>query len=290
MTLHVQDWIAHKLLHRPYQLHCRFDVGQGQTVVFLHGIGGSGENWRHVESLLRGYPVRAIALDLLGFGRSVKPTDDWVMYSAADHARAVIATLEKLGVKGPISIVGHSMGCFVAVEVATLKKGYVKELLLYEPPFYVGLPNKNSYKLRLATYFKIYESFTETPPKALKYFSKAQRLFRTGDGFDVNEDNWIPFQRSVRNTIMKQTALDDLKRLKVPTQILYGRYDHLVFNDKDNVLFQNSDAPVEVAELSALHGVSKRASKEIVRRLLPKLGIDIDAVNDARYVRDTTLH
>lgn len=126
MTLHVQDWIAHKLLHRPYQLHCRFDVGQGQTAVFLHGIGGSGENWRHVESLLRGYPVRAIALDLLGFGRSVKPTDDWVMYSAADHARAVIATLEKLGVKGPISIVGHSMGCFVAVEVATLKKATSK--------------------------------------------------------------------------------------------------------------------------------------------------------------------
>ncbi len=269
----INDWLAHTVLRQPYQLYCRTDQGDGKTVVLLHGIGGSGENWQYVEKLLHEYPLRVISLDLLGCGDSPKPTEGWVTYSATDHARSVLVTLERLGVKGPVSIVGHSMGCFIAIEVATLKKGFVDNLLLYEPPFYVGLPDKNSYRLRLATYFKIYERFTEKPPAALKYFATAQRLFRTGGGFQLTEENWIPFQRTIRNTIMNQTALNDLKQLNVPTQILYGRYDHLVFNDKKNTFFEDSTAPVEVAELSSMHGISRRASKEIVKHLLAKIDV-----------------
>lgn len=40
--------------------------------------------------------------------------------------------------------------------------------------------------------------------------------------FELTDEHWIPFERSLRNAIMQQTALDDLKRLTTSAQIVYA--------------------------------------------------------------------
>src|SRR4029450_6998185 len=110
-----KDFLWHKLLRRPYQLAVR-DSGQGEVVVMLHGLAASGATWQKVADLL-GDSVRVIRPDLLGFGDSPRP--DWTNYTVQDPARAVIATLKKRGVKKPVTIVGHSMGCLIAAHIAT---------------------------------------------------------------------------------------------------------------------------------------------------------------------------
>jgi pimeloyl-ACP methyl ester carboxylesterase len=164
------------------------------------------------------------------------------------------------------------MGCFVAVEVATMRPDLANSLLLYEPPFYVGLPNKSTYKIRLAAYFRLYRAVAKQPPYGFKRFVAVQRLIKRLTGFSLPEDSWIPFQRSIQNTILQQTALDDLKKLSVPTKILYGRFDQLVFNDKNNAFFEGSALPIEVGQLPEAHAISQRASKAIAEYIITKTG------------------
>ncbi|HVX47908.1 MAG TPA: alpha/beta fold hydrolase, partial [Candidatus Saccharimonadales bacterium] len=96
----VLDRIWHQWLRRPYHLAKPLDSGSGQPVILLHGIGRTGQTWRHVTELLAGQPYRLVAFDLLGFGASPKP--DWSNYDIDDHARAVIASISGLRPDRPV--------------------------------------------------------------------------------------------------------------------------------------------------------------------------------------------
>jgi pimeloyl-ACP methyl ester carboxylesterase len=265
-----RNWFIHKFLRVPYQLFCRLDQGKGQTVVLLHGIGSSAHTWDTLARELEGEPVRVMTFDLLGFGGSPKPTDSWVTYSAQDQARAVIQALKRRRVKGPVTLVGHSMGCFVAVEVAALRPKMVRSLILYEPPFYVGLPPKNAYRLRLRAYFALFNAVLRRPVDDPGGFRRIQRLVSKRFGFELTDATWTAFERSLRNAIMQQTAVEDLRKLTMPVKILYGRFDEWVVNDKQNVLFENANGgQVSVAQVAAQHHVSPKASRmlaELIRQ------------------------
>jgi len=265
------DWLSHRLLGRSYVLHTRVDAGAGRPVVLLHGIASSGESWRHVVRQLMGAPARLVVLDLLGFGASPKPKDKWVNYDVTDHARAVIRTLSRLRLGEPALLVGHSMGCFVAVEVATLRPDMVDRLILFEPPFYVGLPDTNKYKLRLAAYFSLYRAIIKRQPSGTKRFAAAKKLIARISGFEIAPENWVPFQRSMKNTILKQTALNDIKKLQLPIQIVYGKFDQVVINDKKKVFLGTGAPHVTAMDTPGLHGISPRASKVLARLILQTL-------------------
>jgi len=88
-------------------------VGQGETLVILHGLMGSSENWRRVAAALadRG---RVVCLDLPNHGRSPHvPAFD--LRSTADD---VAETLDALGVDKAI-VLGHSLGGKVAMQMAS---------------------------------------------------------------------------------------------------------------------------------------------------------------------------
>jgi len=268
--------LVHKFLKQPYLLHCRMDEGKGMPVLFLHGIGSSGDTWLNVALELKGAPVRLLVFDLLGFGNSPKPIDPWVSYSAEDQARSVIRTLRQRRVHGPVMVVGHSMGCFVAVEVASLRPRMVRSLLLYEPPFYVGLPPKSAYRLRLKAYFALFNAILKRPTDDPDHYRRIQRLVSRSFGFELTDENWIPFERSLRNDIMQQTTLEDLKRLDTPTQIVYGRFDKWVINDKKNLFFNGESEHVTAAQVPSQHHVSERAGRVIAELVRAEAGAPVE--------------
>ena len=104
------------------------DIGEGhQTVLFIHGLGGSWQNW--LENLPRAAEsCRAIALDLPGFGRSEMPSDP---ISITGFAATVDAFCEALGL-GPVVLVGNSMGGFTAAEVAIQHAERVELMVLVD--------------------------------------------------------------------------------------------------------------------------------------------------------------
>jgi pimeloyl-ACP methyl ester carboxylesterase len=101
-------------------------LGSGPPVVFVHGLGGSWQNW--LENLVpvaeAGY--QAVAMDLPGFGRSEMTAEK---ISISGYGRFVDALCDELGL-GPVCIVGNSMGGFTGAEVAIKYPARVEQLVL----------------------------------------------------------------------------------------------------------------------------------------------------------------
>src|SRR5687768_11255122 len=124
--MQIVDTFIHRFLQRPYRLAKTNDLGEGQPVVFLHGIASSSKVWEPLLQI-RDQSLRFITFDLLGFGASPKP--QWPSYTVEQHARAVIASLKKARLKQPVVLVGHSMGCLIAAHIAYQNPGIVKRLI-----------------------------------------------------------------------------------------------------------------------------------------------------------------
>jgi pimeloyl-ACP methyl ester carboxylesterase len=120
------DWRQH--LHRvslPGAEVNYVDVGEGEPILFIHGISGCWQNWlENLPHLSRGR--RAIALDLPGFGASPMPS--WPIDIPA-YGRLIHDFCEKLGIESA-TVVGNSMGGFVAVEAATTIPSRFSRLVL----------------------------------------------------------------------------------------------------------------------------------------------------------------
>ncbi|HEY5442119.1 MAG TPA: alpha/beta hydrolase [Candidatus Saccharimonadales bacterium] len=270
MSSRLFDRFWHRRLGRPYYLARPIDQGQGPPVILLHGIGRTGQTWQRVVDGLSPLPCRLVAFDLLGFGASPKP--DWPEYNIDDHARAVIATLEKLPPLGPAVLVGHSMGCLVAVRVARLRPDLVKHLVLYEMPLYEGLPEKRRYRLRLNLYSRFYRHIIRYQPTFDAQTARlTERLAQRIAGFEVTPETWQPFVKSLEHTIMQQTAPDDIKHLQAPMDVIYGTLDILVIRGKPNQIFGDDAGNITAHTIRERHVISERASRFLVERVTAAL-------------------
>ncbi len=89
------------------------EMGQGPTLLLLHGTGASTHSWRDLLPLLaRDFHV--IAPDLPGHGFTEAPERDRLSLPAM--ARGLTSLLGKLGVE-PEGIVGHSAGAAIAMQM-----------------------------------------------------------------------------------------------------------------------------------------------------------------------------
>jgi pimeloyl-ACP methyl ester carboxylesterase len=264
-----QFW--HKNLGRPFTLTKVVDQGMGPTVILLHGLGVDTHIWKNVIALAGQENIRIVGYDLLGFGKSPKP--DWIEYDIDDHVKPLIRSLEKLDAKKPFIIVGHSMGCLIALRLARVRPDLVKHLVLYEMPLYDGLPNKRIYRLRLSLYSKFYNWVINFKPSFDPMNLKAaQRIAKRIGGFEVNAATWNAFIRSLQNTIMDQTAADDLAVVRTKMDVIYGTMDMLVIRGNVEQVIGTQADSVESFSIRARHVISERAAKLILQRVSVALG------------------
>lgn len=261
------SFYLYKWLHVPPRLHKSIDLGaDDDAVVLLHGIGRTGSVWSHVVEGLQRLPVRIVAFDLLGFGGSPKP--QWSDYSTKDHTASVIAAIEKLGSKKPVILVGHSMGCLIAVKVARERPDLVDHLVLYEMPLYDGLPDKRIYRLRLAIYAKLYKQVLAFEPAFIpSQMKRTEKIARKIVGFEVTPETWQPFIKSLRNTVLNQEAASDIKRLSMPVDVIYGTRDMLVIKGKPKQIYGEDLPHLTTLKVRARHSISAKASTLIVSRI-----------------------
>ncbi len=262
------DRFWHGVLRRPYVLARVVDQGADgdPTVVLLHGIGQSGNVWKHLVRRLVPHGCRVVAFDLLGFGASPKP--DRLRYDVDDHARAVIASLRRLRLQAPVVLVGHSMGCLVALRVARLRPDLVRHLVLYEMPLYKGLPAKLRYRLRLDAYSRFYRWVINYQPTfGAPAIRRSERLARKVVGFEVTPESWLPFVRSLEHTIMHQTTDQDIKLLAMPLDAIYGRLDMFVIGGKAVQTFATDLPSFTAHTVRARHVISPKAAAFIASRI-----------------------
>ncbi|WP_172600406.1 alpha/beta fold hydrolase [Sulfurivermis fontis] len=98
-----------------------------RTIVMVHGIGGSADDWQgQIPLLAANYHV--LALDLPGFGRS----DGGTKHYTPDNYAAVLSYLVSQRAHGAVLLVGHSMGAAVTLNYAALYPDRVSRLVVVD--------------------------------------------------------------------------------------------------------------------------------------------------------------
>ena len=128
----IQPWPGRHVNAGAARIHVRTtptDNRAAEPALFVHGLGGSAHNWTDFAGVLR-HQLAIEAIDLPGHGRSgPAPRND---YSLEAHASAVIDYLE-LSARGPVHLVGNSMGGAVSVRVAARRPDLLRTLTLVSP-------------------------------------------------------------------------------------------------------------------------------------------------------------
>jgi pimeloyl-ACP methyl ester carboxylesterase len=98
-----------------------------EPAVYVHGLGGSSQNFTDLAGLLADR-FDAQAVDLPGFGYS----DPSSRYSIPAFASKIIKFLEHED-RGPVHLVGNSLGGSISVRVAALRPDLIRTLTLISP-------------------------------------------------------------------------------------------------------------------------------------------------------------
>lgn len=114
-------------------------TGAVTPLVLLHGIGSGSGSWvRQLEALSATREV--LAWDAPGYGDSEPLPMPQPL--AIDYAVRVWAWLDALGITGPVTLAGHSLGALMAAAAAGLRPHRVSRLVLLSPAQGYGLADE----------------------------------------------------------------------------------------------------------------------------------------------------
>jgi pimeloyl-ACP methyl ester carboxylesterase len=106
-----------------------FGEPSNPALLMIHGFTASAYVWKTVAPVLADEGFRVVAIDLLGFGYSEKPS--WFDYTIASQARMASRFMDRLGI-GRATVVGSSYGGAVALTLALDYAERVEKLVLVD--------------------------------------------------------------------------------------------------------------------------------------------------------------
>jgi lipase len=110
-------------------------IDSAPTVIAIHGITANAWSWDPVAHQLNG-GIDLVAVDLRGRGRSWEQPGP---VGLRRHADDVASVIEQVG--GPVVVVGHSMGTYVALLLAERHPALARSLVLVDGGTALHLPN-----------------------------------------------------------------------------------------------------------------------------------------------------
>jgi 2-hydroxy-6-oxo-6-(2'-aminophenyl)hexa-2,4-dienoate hydrolase len=107
------------------------ETGSGETVVLVHGGGPGADGYGNWYSCLPAFAenFHAVAVDMLGFGRTGKPDPAEFDYTQSARVRHLTEFLIGLD-RGPVTLIGNSMGGCTSLGVAAERPELVRRLIL----------------------------------------------------------------------------------------------------------------------------------------------------------------
>ena len=195
-----------------------FEVGQGPTVILLHGLGGAKEFWlANIGALAPKYHVYAI--DQIGFGQSDKPLLDYKIATFADFLYGFMQE-EKIA---KATLVGSSFGGWIATDFAVQHPEMVDKLVLVDAAgltWQAPLPDLNPSTIagwRTLIELVFYDKKMVSDEGVMQAF--AQHM-RNNDGYTI--------QRTVASFASPQFEDGKLASIHAATLVVWGRQDELI--------------------------------------------------------------
>lgn len=189
--------------------------------MLVHGLGGSAERWLGViPNLSQKY--RVIAIDLIGFGYSDKPSED---YTVDFFARFLTAFIKKLGLT-KVVLVGTSMGGQIAAECAGNDPS-VERLVLVAPSGAMKSTTKAVEAYMMAALYPNSLSARE----ALEMMTNASPVEESAVADFVKRMSMPNAKLAFMSSVLgiKNSSIEaTLQRIKVPTLLVWGRQDKVI--------------------------------------------------------------
>lgn len=232
----------------------------GEPIVMLHGYTDSWYSYARVLPLLAPN-YRAISITQRGHGDSDRPGS----YTGDDYAADVDAFMHALGIDRA-TIVGHSMGSFVAQTVAIRYPHRVEKLVLIGSAAVAG----NDIVLGLNDFV---QTLTDPVDSAFVYDFQASTVFHpVPQAFldtVVQESRKVPAQvwKDALEGLIATENADRLHEITAPTLVVWGDQDGLFVRAEQDALV----AAIPNATLSVYpqtgHGLHWERPREFSREL-----------------------
>ncbi|MDF2949268.1 MAG: carboxylic ester hydrolase [Sedimentibacter sp.] len=175
------------------------DEGNGNTVLLLHGWGGSIQTMIPIANILKN-KCRVITLDLPGFGESSTKFVDALKLKS-------------------IVLFGHSHGGRISI-ILSSKYNFVKKLVLIDS---AGIIPKRKLKYYIKIYtFKLLKKFYTFFSSGNKE-EKLERFYRKYGSTDYIESQGVMRQTMVK--VINDNLLNLLPDIKVPSLLIWGEND-----------------------------------------------------------------
>lgn len=216
------------------------------TVVFIHGIASDSTTFKNALKFLEGtrslQDVRFVTFDLLGSGESLK--NDKLNYNYKEQIEALHNAINKLKLKTPLVLVGHSLGTFIVTRYADTYRRSVKELILLSPPIYTVEDLENP----------AFEA-------GIKVFKDAVSL---KDRKILKEK---AFNSSMENIVLDRRNYKVLAGIKTPTVLIYGKMDQFISSYNIPKILKENPKYLSAIKTEGRHGVSHDKYSKLVEIL-----------------------
>lgn len=177
--------------------------GEGPPLILLHGLSGSSRWWAQNTPFLTRH-FRVYVIDLIGFGQSRGQP-----FTLHEAAGVVMQWMGELGL-ARASIVGHSMGGFIAADLAARFPESVARLVLVAS---AGIPFGRT---TLQNAWGLFRALRYMP---LNFFPiLITDALRAGPATIVG----------ALRQIFASDLSADLSRIRAPTLIIWGEYDSVI--------------------------------------------------------------
>ncbi len=216
-----------------------------KQVFCIHGISSNSKVWNTISAQLADN-IDFIAMDIRGRGHSDAPGG----YSLENHANDIKKIFDKLGIK-KISVMGHSLGAYIAIVFSVKFPEYIDKLILFDGGGKLSQEQSNKVfdgiKPSLDRLNKIFDSFDEY----LEYMKKAPFLYPWYEPMaDYYKYELIEYpDGKVKSRVLPETIIEEIENLKkidisefyhkIPCPVYILRATKGMLSDDDLLLPEN---------------------------------------------------
>lgn len=187
------------------------DIGEGETVIFLHGWGCDHKIFDSITGPLR-ETHRVVAIDFPGFGDSEEPDSVW---GVEEYTEFLEAFCRERRYESPY-LVGHSFGGRVSILFAS--RNDVKRMVLTDS---AGIKPRRALKYYLKVWtYKLAKWYMLNVLRDREKFEK----YREGKGSE-DYKNASPRMKEILSKVVNEDLRSVMPSIKAPTLLFWGTED-----------------------------------------------------------------
>lgn len=219
--------------------------GKGETVLLIHGFGETGDIWKDIAFKLS-VCFKVIIPDLPGSGQSElylpeqKRNDEENFVSMEDYARVMKSILDAENnadsktenTNRKISIIGHSMGGYIALSFSEFFPDLLNKLGLFHSSAFKDDENKIIVRKKSIEFIKKngnYAFLRKSIPDLFSLASRTSYMKSINDliekGTNFSELALIQYQYAM---MKRKDHSDHIKQMKIPVLFIIGEDDNAI--------------------------------------------------------------